>query len=101
VFWPGVGEAFRVAGIGLVEHVLPLLDDLPGHAVMQRVRRQQRDSAVMVLVVVSGEKALAKGACVLDGAEAFRKPGPVFEGLERALRVRVAVGDVSVAPGAR
>jgi hypothetical protein len=68
-------EAFRVAGIGLVEHILSLLDDPFSCAVMQHIGCQQCDSAVMVLVVVPREKALAKGACILDGAEALREPG--------------------------
>jgi hypothetical protein len=53
-------EAFRVAGIGLVEHVLSLLDDLFGPAVMQRIGCQKCDSAVMVLVVVPAEKLWQK-----------------------------------------
>src|SRR5271168_4116283 len=87
-------EALGVAGIGLVEHLLSLLDDLFGPAVMQHIGCQKCDSAVMVLVVVPGEKALAKGACILDRAEALRELGPVLEGLELALRVWVVVGDV-------
>ena len=74
----GADEAFRVAGIGLVEYLLSLLDDLSSHAVMQHIGRQKGDSAVMVLVVVPREKALAKGACILDGAEALRELGPVL-----------------------
>jgi hypothetical protein len=31
----GANEAFQVAGIGLVEHVLSLLDDHQGHALME------------------------------------------------------------------
>lgn len=52
-------EAFRYAGIGLVEHHLLLADHLPGHAVMQHFRGQQSDAAVMVLLVVPGEESLA------------------------------------------
>ena len=62
MYWAGVGEAFGVANIGLVEHLLSLLDDLNGHAVVQHFRSQQGDTAVMVFVVVPGKKALAKGS---------------------------------------
>jgi hypothetical protein len=51
-----------------------------------------------LLVVVPREKGLAKGACILDGAEALRELGPelgpVLEGLELTFRVWVVVGDV-------
>jgi hypothetical protein len=36
---------------------------------MERIRRQQRDSAVMVVMVVAGKEALAKSGCILDGGE--------------------------------
>ena len=58
---------------------------------MEHIRRQQRDSAVMVVVVVPGEEALAEGACVLDGAESIRELGSVFESLELAFRIWVVV----------
>jgi hypothetical protein len=59
----------------LVEHLSSLLEDLFHAAVMQHIRCQRCDSAVMVLVVVPRDKALAKGACILDGAEALRELG--------------------------
>ena len=95
VLWACVGEAFRVANIGLVEHVLSLLDDLCGHAVMEHIRCQQGDSAVMVFMVIPGEESLAKGACVLDGAESVGELGPIFEGLELAFRIWIVIRDVS------
>jgi hypothetical protein len=62
---------------------------------MQHIRRQQRDSAVMVVVVVPGEEALTKGTCILDGAESVGELGPIFEGLELALRIWIGIRDVS------
>jgi len=86
-----VGEAFRVAIIGYVEHLLSVFDDLGGHAVMQRFRGEQGDAAVMMLAVVPSEELPAKGACVLDGAEAVGELGPILEGFELALRVEFAI----------
>ena len=86
VLWSGVGEAFRVAGIGRIEHLLPLLDHHDSHAVVQHFRGQQGDPAVMMFVVVPAKERLAKGTKVLDGAEALRKLGPVLEGFGLALR---------------
>src|ERR1019366_10920 len=58
---------------------------------MEHIRRQQGDSAVMMVVVVPGEEALAKGTCVLDGAESIRKLRSVLESLELAFRIWVLV----------
>ncbi len=58
---------------------------------MQHIRGQQRDSAVMVLVVVPGKELLTKGPCIFDGAESVWELGPIFESLEVALRVRIVV----------
>jgi len=89
-----MGEAFGVASKGGVENLLPVLDDLPDHVVMQHLRSEQGDPAVVMLVVVPGKELLAKGTCVLDGAEPFRELGAVLEGFELAFRVRVVVRDV-------
>ena len=94
MLWPGVGEAFRVTGIGRIEHLLPLADNISSHSVVQHFRGQQGDPAVMMFVVVPGKERQAKGTCVLDGAEALRKLGPVLEGFELAFRVRIVVRDV-------
>lgn len=88
---PGVGEAFGVTSIGCVEHVLSLLDDLCGHAVMEHIWCQQRDSAVMMFVVVPREKALAKSARIFDGSESVGELGPVLESLELAFGVGIVV----------
>ena len=61
MLWSGVGEAFGVAVIGRVEHLLPLLDHLASNSVVQHLRGQQGDPAVMMLVVVPGEELLAEG----------------------------------------
>ena len=99
MLWPGVGEPFRVALIGLVQYLLPLLDDLARHAVMQHVRGQQGDSAMVMILVVPRKELLAKGACIFNGAEAVGEFGPVLQGLELALRVRVVIRDVRAAMG--
>ncbi len=77
-FRTGPDKAFRVAGIGAVQYLLALLDDILGQAVVQRFRGQRGDAAVVVLAVIAEEKLLAEGACVLDGREAPGKLRPVF-----------------------
>src|ERR1035437_10898656 len=62
---------------------------------MKHIRSQQHDSTVMVVVVVPREEALAKGACVLDGAEAIGELGSILEGLELAFRIWIVIRDVS------
>lgn len=66
---------------------------------MEHFGREQADAAVMVLGVVPGKEALAKAACILDRAEAFRELGSVLQGLELTFRERVVVGDVGPAVG--
>lgn len=91
MFWRVVGEAFRVAGVGLVEHGLTFFDDFHCHAVMQHLRGQHGDAAVTVFLVVPGKELSAEGAGIFDGAEAFRKLGAVFHGFELAFRVGIVV----------
>ncbi len=55
-----------MAGEGVVEHLLALLDDLAGQAVMQHLRGQQGDAAVVMLAVVPGEELPAEGARIFD-----------------------------------
>ena len=87
----GVGEAFRVARIGRIEHLLALADHLRSHSVVQHLRCQHGDAAVMMLLVVPGKEGLGEGTGVLDGAEALRELGPILHGFELALRVRIVV----------
>ena len=44
--------------------------------------------------VVPAEELLTVNTCVFDGAEAIREVGPVFQGLELGLRVRIVIRDV-------
>src|SRR4051795_8597635 len=60
-------------------------------AVMHLVRGHQSDANVMVILVVPGEEAAAKGSGILDAAEALGKLWLVFQGLEVRLRERVVV----------
>src|ERR1019366_2701816 len=97
MLWSGMGEAFRVAFTGRIKNLLSLFDHLPGHAVVQHLLGQQGDPAVMMLGVIPEKKSLKKGARVLDGTEFIGKIGPVLEGFELALRVRIVVRDVRAA----
>ena len=60
MLWSGVGEAFRIADIGRIEHLLALLDHHATHAIVQHFRGQQGDPAVMMFVVVLGKERLAQ-----------------------------------------
>ena len=62
-------------------------------------RGKQADPGVMMLLVVPVEEVDGEGAGIFDGAETIRKTGPVFQGFELALRVRVIVGDMGAAMG--
>ncbi len=53
-------EAFRVADIRLVQHLLTLFDNFFCLTVVQRLRGEQGDAAVMVVLVVPREELLAK-----------------------------------------
>ncbi len=97
--WPSVREPFGAAGIGRFEILLSLFDDLPSHPAMQHFRGRQDDPAMMMLLLVPRETALAKVARVLDAAEALQELGPVLERFELALRVRIIVRNVGAIVG--
>ena len=60
-----------------VEHHLTVGKDGLGLPKVHHGRGQQADAGVAMLVVVPLEKLLAKGAAVLDAAEAIRKIRPI------------------------
>ncbi len=68
-------------------------------AVMHSVGSHQADSAVTVNGVVPTEEHLAMSPSVLDRAEASREVGPILQGFELALRVRIIVRDMRPAVG--
>ena len=51
----------------------------------------------MVLAVVPAKELLTERARILNASETFRKLGPVFEGLELTLRVRIIIRDMGSA----
>ncbi len=53
----------------------------------------------MMLVVVPVKEFLPKGTRILDASEAVRELGPVLEGFEQALRVRVVIRNVGSTMG--
>src|SRR5664279_2841050 len=53
----------------------------------------------MMFRVVPAKEGLAMCPCVFDRAEAFGEVGPVLQGLELCLGVRIVVGDVRSAVG--
>jgi len=64
---------------------------------MDHLRRQHRDSAVPMFLVVPSEKPPAPAQGVLLAAKAVREPRPVLESLEVTLRKRVVVGGMRTA----
>ena len=90
-------EAFGMLLEGFGEDALPVVQDLGGKPVLDQVRCQQGDAAVVVFVVVPVEEDVAMGAGVFQRAEAIRELGPVLQGLELAFRERVVIGDIGPA----
>lgn len=87
-------EPLRVDGVGLGEDSGPLLADGVGMPVVDVGGGVHPDAAVAVGVVVPGEEGDEERAGVLDAGEAVGEVGPVLQGLEVGLAVRVVVGDV-------
>ena len=58
------------------------------------VRREHGQAAVVMLAVVPGEEVATETAGMLEAAEALRKVGPELERLEVRFGVRVVVGHV-------
>ena len=75
-------KPFGISLISLAENVLAPLNHVLGPAIMQRLRCQQADTAVMVLRVVPAEEELTEAAGIFDGAEAVGELWPVLEGFE-------------------
>jgi hypothetical protein len=73
-----------MGGVGAVQYHGTGSGDLPGAAGVDVGGGEQRDPAVVVLVVVPAEKALAEAAGILDGAEPVGEGRVVLEGLELA-----------------
>lgn len=84
---------------GCGEDSLAVVKNLGGEAVVNVVRRQRGDAAVVVFVVVPLEEALAMGAGIFERAEAIRELRPVLQGFELAFRERVVIGDRGPAVG--
>ena len=62
-----------------------MVEDLGGESVVNHLRREQSDAAVVVFEVVPMKKALAKRASVCQRAEAVREVGSVLQRLELTL----------------
>jgi hypothetical protein len=90
--WRGRGladEAFWVGVVGGGQHAGPAgLHDC-GAAVVNVGGGVQAEPAVTMLIVVPGEEVLAVRSCCFDRVEAAGEAGPVFQGLELRLRVRI------------
>jgi len=73
--------------------------DVSGLAMMDHSWCHQTQTRVVMLVLVPLKEGLAETTGVLDGAEAIRETGTVFQSSELAFRVRIVIGDVRTAVG--
>ena len=87
-------KAFRVSGIRGLQDTCPLDVNAFGTTEMDRRWGVEPNARMAVLVVVPPEETPAESAAIFDGAETVRELGPVLEGFELGLRVRVVVGTV-------
>src|SRR4051794_23095932 len=87
--WVVADESFRGAGVGGGQHLGADRVDGVGLSVVDVVRGVPGDSGMPVFGVVPGEEAAAEGAGVLDAAEAGWEVGPVLQGPELGLAVRI------------
>ena len=92
-------EAIRVGQMGSVEDGLTLFPDERRLAVVDHGGRHHADAGVAMVVVVPSEERLAKGAAVLNTAEAIRKLGAILHGPKLTFRIRIVVGGIGPAVG--
>lgn len=92
-----VDESFRMSCVSGLEDELALFNDLCSLTVVDRGRGWQSHSRMTMFFVVPREEQLAERAAILNGSEATRKFGSVFEGAKLAFRVRVVIGNVRTA----
>jgi hypothetical protein len=83
-----------VGGVGGGEGGGSFAADGGGVPVVEVGRGVQADPGVAVVVVVPGQERLAVRPGGLEGAEPGGEPGPVFQGLELRLGVRVVIAHI-------
>jgi len=88
-----------MGGEGGIKREGALCADRRGGALMHGGRGHQADPAVAMLAVVPVEEPLAVRAGVLDRAEPLREVGPVLQGLELRLGVRIVIRDMRATVG--
>ena len=84
-------EASRVCREGADEGDTALCGERGRAAVVYGIGRHQGDAGVTVLGVVPREELSAVRSCILDRAESCREVGPVLQGFEVRLGIRVVV----------
>jgi hypothetical protein len=82
-----------------IEHGLTVGQDYRAFAEVDHGWGQQANVGLAMLLVVPLEELLAKGAAVLDAAEAIGELRAVLQGTELAFRIRVVVGNIGSAVG--
>ena len=80
-----VFDSFGVSRERIVQDALALREDLISKAVVDVVRREHRDTQMLVLAVVPGEEALAMPFSDADVGEPSRKTRPILQRLELRL----------------
>ena len=85
--------------VGGIQYGSALFDGGGRETVVNHGRGKQAESGMAVLVVVPGEELLRKNPRILQTPKTFREAGPVFQGPEVALRIRIVIGDMRTAVG--
>jgi hypothetical protein len=88
-----------MSAVSRIQNGTALFDGGWRKAIVNYLRGEQPEPGMAMLLVVPAEELLREGAGVLQRAEAFRKPWPVFQRPELAFRIRVIVGDMRAAVG--
>ena len=77
------------------------MGDFIGQSVMYLLGRHQRDTAMMMLLVIPKEKVLAESPAILNGPKPLRELRAVLERPELGFRVRVVIADMRTTVGFR
>ena len=98
-FGPLADEPFRRAWERSVKCSLTGGIEGVGLAEVDLIWCHQADASVVMVFVMPGEEAAAKGAGLVDGLEPFWELGLIFQGLEVGLRERVVIRAMRPAQG--
>ncbi len=87
-------EPFRMCGVRGTQHPLALLQNQLRLAVMHDPRREQRQTRVMMLLIVPGEERVRPRSGLGETAEPLRIVRAILQGFELSFRLRIVIGHV-------